>query len=142
MLTLSPIGVVQTASKNIPWHWSVSREVGTLMIDPPYSVGLRDLEPGQLLVVIFHFHQSRPFTLQNLMAKPPHLQAERGLFSTCSPIRPNPLGLSVVRVLQVDGRRRRVQGIDMRDGTPILDLKPYVPAPSEGSPAPDQGAVP
>lgn len=142
MVTLSPIGVVQTASKAIPRHWSVSQVEGTLVIDPQYQVGLQDIEPGQLLVVIFHFHQSRPFTPQNLVTKPPHLQEERGLFSTCSPTRPNPLGLSIVKVLQIDGNRLQVQGIDMLDGTPILDLKPYVPAASEGSPAQDQGAVP
>jgi tRNA-Thr(GGU) m(6)t(6)A37 methyltransferase TsaA len=142
MVTLSPIGVVQTASKAIPRHWSVSQEEGTLVIDPQYQVGLRDIEPGQLLLVIFHFHKSRPFTPRNLVTKPPHLEEERGVFSTCSPTRPNPLGLSIVRVLQVDGNRIRVQGIDMLDGTPILDLKPYVPAALEGSPAQDQGAVP
>jgi tRNA-Thr(GGU) m(6)t(6)A37 methyltransferase TsaA len=142
MVTLSPIGVVQTASKAIPRHWSVSQEEGTLVIDPQYQVGLRDIEPGQLLLVIFHFHQSRPFTPRNLVTKPPHLEEERGVFSTCSPTRPNPLGLSIVRVLQVDGNRIRVQGSDMLDGTPILDLKPYVPAALEGSPAQDQGAVP
>jgi len=147
MVTLSPIGVVQTASKNIPRHWSVSQVEGTLVIDPLYQVGLRDIEPGQLLVVIFHFHHSRPFTPQDLATKPPHLEQERGVFSTCSPTRPNPLGLSIVRVLRVDGNRLQVQGIDMRDGTPILDLKPYVPADGEAAVAGDEpgqnpGAVP
>jgi tRNA-Thr(GGU) m(6)t(6)A37 methyltransferase TsaA len=127
MITLSPIGAVQTACQDLPRHYSVSQEEGTLVIEPQYRLGLRDIEPGQFLVVIFHFHQSRPFTPQNLVTKPPHLQEERGVFSTCSPTRPNPLGLSIVRVLQVDDNRIRVQGIDMRDGTPILDLKPYVP---------------
>lgn len=147
MITLAPIGVVRTASKDIPRHWSVSQEEGTLVIDPQYQIGLRDLKPGQLLVVIFHFHRSRPFTPLNLVTKPPHLNEDRGVFSTCSPIRPNPLGLSFVRVLRVDGNRLQVHGIDMLDGTPILDLKPYVAAvgetaASEGSPDHDQGAVP
>lgn len=127
MVTLRPIGVVRTAAQNIPRHWSVSREEGTLVIDPQYLPGLRDIKPGDLLVVIFHFHLSPAFNSRNLITKPPHLQEERGVFSTCAPTRPNPLGLSVVQVLQVDGNRLQVQGIDMLDGTPILDLKPYVP---------------
>jgi tRNA-Thr(GGU) m(6)t(6)A37 methyltransferase TsaA len=146
MITLAPIGVVRTASKDIPRHWSVSLVEGTLVIDPQYRVGLRDIEPGQLLVVIFHFHQSRPFTPQNLVTKPPHLEEERGVFSTCAPTRPNPLGLSIVRVLQVDANRLQVQGIDMLDGTPILDLKPYVPpvasAASGDAPGQNLGALP
>jgi tRNA-Thr(GGU) m(6)t(6)A37 methyltransferase TsaA len=142
MLTLTPIGVVQTTSKIIPRHWSISQEEGTLVIDPQYQVGLRDIKPDELLVVIFHFHLSRAFRPRYLVTKPPHLQEERGVFSTCSPTRPNPLGLSIVRVLQVDGNRIRVQGVDMLDGTPILDLKPYVPATGADIPGQNAETVP
>ena len=133
MLTLEPIGQVKTTAKSIPRHWTVSPEEGTLVIDPQYQEGLRDITPGQLLVVIFHFHRSRPFTSRDLVTKPPHLQENRGVFSTCSPTRPNPLGLSILEVLMIEGNHIQVKGIDMLDGTPILDLKPYIPAVDEAA---------
>lgn len=124
-LELAPIGVVRTAATDLPRHCSVSDVEGRLVVDERYVDGLRDVEPGQLLAVIFWFHESPPFGAGHLRQTPPTATEPRGIFSTCSPIRPNPLGHSVVEVLGVDGREVSVRGIDMRDGTPILDLKPY-----------------
>lgn len=137
MLTLEPIGQVKTKAKSIPRHWTVSQEEGTLVIDPQYQEGLRDITPGQLLVVIFHFHRSRAFTSRDLVTQPPHLQENRGVFSTCAPSRPNPLGLSIVEVLMIERNLIKVKGIDMIDGTPILDLKPYIPPGDEAAKAED-----
>jgi tRNA-Thr(GGU) m(6)t(6)A37 methyltransferase TsaA len=121
-----PIGVVRTESQTIPRHWSVSDVEGWLEIDPAFISGLKDMVPEERILVFFVFHQSPPFTKELLIQTPPHRREPRGVFSTCSPVRPNPLGMSVVRVLSVDGSRIHVKGLDMRDGTPIVDLKPFV----------------
>jgi len=126
-IVFTPIGVVAVEAAEVPRHYTVSDLEGLLLLDPAYEPGLRDLQPGQHLVVLFHFHQSPPFTPERLIQKPPHREERLGVFSTCSPIRPNPLGLSILKVLAVEGNVIRVRGLDMRDGTPILDLKPYVP---------------
>ncbi len=119
-----PIGVVRTESRTLPRHWSVSEVEGWLEIDPAYASGLKDIVAQERILVYFIFHQSPSFTKVLLIQKPPHRNAPRGVFSTCSPVRPNPLGMSVVQVLSVDGCRIRVRGLDMRDGTPIIDIKP------------------
>jgi tRNA-Thr(GGU) m(6)t(6)A37 methyltransferase TsaA len=125
-IEFKPIGYVRTEATTVPRHWSISAVEGRLVIDPQYQEGLKDIEPGQRLVVLFHFHRSPAFIPANLIQKPPHREARRGVFSTCSPRRPNPLGMSVVEVLGIQGNTIRVKGIDMVDGTPILDLKPLV----------------
>ena len=127
-ITMEPIGTVETEATEIPRHWSVSAVEGTLIIDARYREGLRDIRSGQRIVVLFHFHQSPPFTAGMLVQQPPHRDEPRGVFSICSPRRPNPLGMSVLEVLAVDGGRIRVRGLDMRPGTPILDIKPHVTA--------------
>jgi len=121
-----PIGYVSTEATELPRHWSVSDVEGRLVINPQFQNGLKDIEPGQRLVVLFHFHRSPEFTPERLVQKPPHRDAELGVFSICSPVRPNPLGMSVVRVLAINDNVITVKGIDMLDGTPILDLKPYI----------------
>jgi tRNA-Thr(GGU) m(6)t(6)A37 methyltransferase TsaA len=126
-IELKPIGYVHTEATEMPRHWSVSDVEGLLVIEPQYQAGLQDIEPGQRLVVLFHFHRSPEFTPDRLLQKPPHRDVKLGIFSICSPVRPNPLGLSIVRVLAIKENVIEVQGIDMLDGTPILDLKPYIP---------------
>ena len=125
-VTMEPIGVVHTGADRVPRHWTVSDVKGTLVIDKKYQKGLKDIQEGQQIVVIFHFHKSPKFTLDLLFQQPPHRNEKRGVFSICSPNRPNPVGMSVVDVLRVEDNVIHVQGIDMLDGTPILDLKPFV----------------
>lgn len=86
--------------------------------------GLKDIQKGQDIIVIFHFHQSPEFTVNHLIQKPPHRNEQLGVFSTCSPIRPNPIGMSVLRVIDIKGNVIQVKGLDMVDSTPILDIKP------------------
>lgn len=131
-IEFTPIGFVKTETDKVPRHCSVSAVEGRLVIDPQFQEGLRDLEPGQRLVVLFHFDRSPVFTADRLVQKPPHLHKRLGVFSTCSPVRPNPLGLSILEVLEVRDNVLRVKGLDMLDGTPILDLKPLVPPPEAG----------
>ena len=125
-ITMEPIGVVHTDADKVPRHWTVSDVKGTLVIDEKYQKGLKDIQPGQQIVVIFHFHKSPKFTSGLLVQKPPHRNEKLGVFSICSPNRPNPVGMSVLDVLQVEDNIIYVQGLDIIDGTPILDLKPFV----------------
>jgi tRNA-Thr(GGU) m(6)t(6)A37 methyltransferase TsaA len=122
---MKPIGYVRTSAERLPRHWSISRVEGELVIEPEYAEGLRDVEAGQMIVVLFVFHRSPPFENSLLTQRPPHHGRLRGLFSICSPVRPNPIGLSVVEVTGVDANVVKVTGLDMYDGTPILDIKPY-----------------
>lgn len=128
---MTPIGTVRTDAVDLPRHWSLSDVKGTLEINPEYTPGLRDIEPGQKIVVLFYFHKSPPFSEDLLFQTPPHKSEAKGVFSICSPRRPNPIGLSVVEVTAVSGNRIDVRGIDMFDGTPILDMKPHIIGPSE-----------
>lgn len=125
-IELRPIGFVRTDAREVPRHWSVSDVVGTLTLDDEYVEGLVDTEAGERIVVIFHFHRSPEFSAELLRQTPPHTGKKTGIFSTCSPVRPNPLGMSVLEVLGVEGATVRVRGLDMLDGTPILDIKPYI----------------
>ena len=125
-IELRVIGFVRTDTEELPRHWSISDVEGTLVIDEEYSEGLRDIEGGQRIVVIFHFHRSPGFSSDLLRQTSGHTGREMGVFSTCSPIRPNPIGMSVVEVLGIRGANIDVRRLDMLDGTPILDIKPYV----------------
>jgi tRNA-Thr(GGU) m(6)t(6)A37 methyltransferase TsaA len=125
-IIMEPIGFVRTAAKKVPRHWSVSNVEGTLVIDEKYLQGLKDVRAGQRIVVIFHFHRSPKFTSTFLTQTPPHRRRNMGVFSICSPIRPNPIGMSVLEVLGTERNRISVKGLDMEDGTPILDIKPHV----------------
>jgi tRNA-Thr(GGU) m(6)t(6)A37 methyltransferase TsaA len=122
---MRPIGQVCTEEAKPPRHWSISEVEGTLEIRPRYLDGLSDIRPGERIVVLFAFHRSPRFARRHLKQVPPTRNEPRGVFSTCSPVRPNPIGLSVLEVLAVEGSRLRVRGLDMLNGTPILDLKPY-----------------
>ncbi len=133
-ICFEPIGIVRSDVEKPPRHWSVSDVKGELYIDPKYSKGLKDIKAGQLIVVLFHLHKSPAFEERYLVQKPPHLEDMLGVFSTCSPRRPNPIGLSVLKVLNIKDNVITVKGIDMFDGTPILDIKPYIKAENSHNP--------
>lgn len=120
-----PIGYVRCKEEKVPRHWAVSDLTGTLAIEAVYERGLRDISAGDRIVVLFHFHRNRPFTKEHLVQVPPAQGKEQGVFSTCSPNRPNPVGMSVLTVIAVNGNRIEVRGLDMLDGTPVLDIKPF-----------------
>jgi len=123
-LEFEPIGFVKTAVEKVPRHWTVSEAEGEIVLNEEYAEGLKDIKPGQRIVVLFHFHQSPRFTPDLLVQKPRHRNELLGVFSICSPVRPNPIGMSVVEVLGIEGTVIRIKGLDMRDGTPVLDIKP------------------
>jgi len=121
---MKAIGYVSTEAKEIPRSWQVSEVEGTLVIDEAYHEGLRDIKPGDRLYVIFHFHKSPEFSDQYMRIKPPVHDKEKGVFSTHSPIRPNPIGMSILEVIGIEANHIRVKGLDMLDKTPIWDIKP------------------
>ena len=121
---MKPIGFLSTDAEEIPRNWRVSDVEGTLTIDGCYLEGLRDIQVGQRIYVIFHFHKSPKFGSEFMRIKPPMRDRKIGVFSTHSPFRPNPIGLSLLEVLGIDGNTIHVKGLDMVDKTPILDIKP------------------
>ena len=123
-VTLAPIGHVRHRAAEVPRHWTVSELEGELELLPFYEEGLADISPGERITVLFIFDRSAPFTPDLLKQETRHSKQIKGVFSICSPKRPNPIGLSVLDVLAVDGCRVRVRGLDIFDGTPILDIKP------------------
>lgn len=127
-IDFTPIGWVRTEALDeaIPHFYMASEVEGTLEILPEYEKGIADITAGQRINVLFHFDRSPAFTQTRLQQIPRKRKQLRGIFSICAPTRPNAIGLSVVRVLAVNGCRIRVKGLDMFNGTPILDIKPTV----------------
>ena len=96
-----------------------------VLVDEPFQAALRDLEGFERTWLIYHFHRSGPW---RPLVVPYRAEVERGLFATRAPSRPNPIGMSAVKLLAVKGNVLEVRGVDILDGTPLLDIKPYVPA--------------
>ena len=126
-LNMQPIGTIHspyTETTQVPKGCGASHDAkGTLEILPRFEEGLTDIEGFSHLYVIWMFHKSEGF---QLMGTPPSDNTPHGVFATRSPRRPNPIGLTVVRLLRREGRMLQVSGVDMLDGTPILDIKPYL----------------
>jgi tRNA-Thr(GGU) m(6)t(6)A37 methyltransferase TsaA len=124
---MQPIGYVRSAyreTREIPKGLGAKHEAeGFLEIRPEFEAGLADIEGFSHLFVIWAFDRSEGF---NLTATPPSDDRPHGVFATRSPRRPNPIGLTVVELLSREGPVLRVRGIDMLDGTPVLDIKPYL----------------
>ncbi|MGA2674638.1 MAG: tRNA (N6-threonylcarbamoyladenosine(37)-N6)-methyltransferase TrmO [Terracidiphilus sp.] len=127
MFTPQPIGFVQSPFKEasaIPKGLGAQHpEEGVLRILPEFELGLTGIEGYSHLFVIWAFDRSDGF---DLMVTPPSDDRPHGVFTTRSPRRPNPLALTVVELLRREGGSLYVCGVDMLDGTPILDIKPYV----------------
>ena len=124
-IELLPIGVVKTDVKKVPRHWTISDAEGTLIIEEQYTKGIKDIHAGQRIVVLFHFHQNPQFKEDILVQVPPQGPGQRGVFGICSPVRPNPIGMSVAEVLGIEGSIIHIEGLDVIDETPGLDIKPY-----------------
>lgn len=127
MITMQPIGYVRspyTHTRDVPKGLGATHEAeGTIEIAPEFEPGLADVEGFSHLFVIWVFDRSEGCSLT---AQPPSDDRPHGVFATRSPERPNPIGLTVVELLGREGRVVRVRGIDMLDGTPVLDIKPYL----------------
>jgi len=124
---MQPIGYVRSphqSTQDVPRGLGAKHEAeGTLEILPEFEPGLLDIEGFSHLYVIWVFDRSEGVSLTGT---PPSDNRPHGVFATRSPFRPNPIGLTVVELLSREGRMLRVRGVDMLDGTPILDIKPYL----------------
>ena len=127
MFAMQPIGFVRspyTESAQVPKGMGARHDAeGILDILPELEEGLTDIEGFSHLFVLWVFDRAAGY---DLLAKPPLDNRPHGVFATRAPRRPNPIGLTVVQVLRRDGPRLHVRGVDMLDGTPILDIKPYL----------------
>jgi tRNA-Thr(GGU) m(6)t(6)A37 methyltransferase TsaA len=128
-ITYKPIGIVHSPFKKLegmPIQPAGAVGItGTIEIFKEYEAGLKDLDGFSHLIVLFHLHRSKGYKLQVI----PYLDdTPRGVFATRAPKRPNAIGLSVVQLIRITGRKLRIECVDMLDQTPVLDLKPYVPA--------------
>ena len=123
-----PIGTINTPfarAEGTPIQGALSDGVeGEVVLNAAFEAGLDDLTGFSHLVLIYLFDRMDGFELK---VKPYLDDQKRGIFATRSPKRPNPIGMTVVRLLNVDGCRLKVSGVDMLDGTPLLDIKPSVP---------------
>ena len=127
MFTPRPIGFVTSPYKSttdVPRGLGAQHEAeGVLKILPEFEPGLMDIEGFSHLFVLWEFDRSQGF---ELLGTPPSDNRQHGVFATRSPYRPNPIALTVVELLRRDGTDLYVRGVDMLDGTPILDIKPYL----------------
>jgi tRNA-Thr(GGU) m(6)t(6)A37 methyltransferase TsaA len=127
-INITPIGIIETPFddlKGMPIQPSGADKIqGTIIIDTEYEEGLSDLEGFSHIILLYHFHKSKGY---NLMVKPFMDDQQRGLFSTRAPRRPNPIGLSIVQLIKIENNKISIQGIDVLNGTPLIDIKPYVP---------------
>jgi tRNA-Thr(GGU) m(6)t(6)A37 methyltransferase TsaA len=127
MFSMQPIGYVRSPYKDtreIPKGLGAKHEAeGSLEIRAEFELGLTDIEGFSHLIVIWAFDRAAGF---DLVGRPPSDDRPHGVFATRSPRRPNPIGLTVVELIGREGAILRVRGIDMLEGTPILDIKPYL----------------
>jgi len=127
MFTSRPIGFVSSPYKDagqVPKGLGAKHEAdGVLKILLEFEPGLTDIEGFSHLIVIWEFDRSQGFAL---LGTPPSDNRAHGVFATRSPRRPNPIGLTIVELLRRDGTELHVRGVDMLDGTPILDIKPLL----------------
>lgn len=127
-ITYCPIGVIHSSFKsieNMPIQPAAAAGVrGTVEVYSEFASGLQDLDGFSHIILLYHFHRAG----KTKLIVTPFLDTEpRGLFATRAPSRPNPIGLSVVRLLGVEGSTLYIENVDVLDGTPLLDIKPYVP---------------
>ena len=127
-ITYHPIGVIHSSyldQPGTPIQGALNQEEEAMIeIFPEYEAGLKDLDGFSRIIVLYHFHKSKGY---HLTARPYLDDKPRGIFSIRGPRRPNPIGLTIVRLERVEKNRLFIKGVDMLEGTPVLDIKPYVP---------------
>jgi tRNA-Thr(GGU) m(6)t(6)A37 methyltransferase TsaA len=125
-INLKPIGFVHSPFKSIdeipPQSIYASDKIATIEIMDEYKEGLKDLDKFSHIVVQFYFHKSKGY---NLLTLTPWSEEKKGVFATRSPRRPNPIGITIARLISIEGSTIKIQGVDMLDKTPVLDIKPY-----------------
>lgn len=131
-IIIKPIGIIETPFKtredlNIPPYkaeapYNDPNVLGIAHVYKEYCEGIRDIKAASSAMLIFHFNQSYGYTL---ITKSPSFQEPVGVFSTRSPNRPNGIGVTIVKLISIENCKITFQGVDMLDGTPLLDIKPY-----------------
>ena len=127
-VAFTPIGVVHSPYSEpagMPIQTVAAQGVaGTVLLDPAYAAGLKDIGGFSHLWLVVYLHRMQGYALEvtPYMDDKPH-----GVFATRSPRRPNPIGLSLVRLVRIEGATLHIEDIDLLDGTPVLDIKPYIP---------------
>ncbi|AUN11176.1 tRNA (N6-threonylcarbamoyladenosine(37)-N6)-methyltransferase TrmO [Clostridium botulinum] len=125
-IKLNPIGYIKSPFKNLeeipPQSIYAKDKKALIEIKEELVEGLKDLDKNSHIIILFYFNKSKDF---NLITKTPWSDEKKGVFSTRSPKRPNPIGLSIVKLIEIDHNKIIIKGIDMLDGTPVLDIKPY-----------------
>jgi tRNA-Thr(GGU) m(6)t(6)A37 methyltransferase TsaA len=132
-LKLEPIGIIHSPYKErveAPYQGYRSEDISRIEVFKEFEEGLKDIEGFSHIVVIFWFHRSQGY---HLLVRTPWDEALHGVFATRSPNRPCPLGLTVTELISRKGNTLDVRGLDAIDGTPLLDIKPYIPAIDERS---------
>ena len=126
-INYKPIGIINTPHKTkegMPIQTKGAKGIkGQIILKEEFTAGLNDLEGFSHIILIYHFHKSVGFELQT---RPFLDNTKRGVFSTRAPRRPNSIGISVVRLLNIDKNILDIENVDMIDGTPLLDIKPYI----------------
>lgn len=126
---IRPIGTIHspfTSLEDMPIQpKGAHNSIGTIELNEEYIEGLADLDGFSHLYLLYHFHEAK----ETKLSVTPFMDIiPRGVFSTRSPVRPNHIGLSIVELQEITGRYIKVRGIDILDGTPLLDIKPYIEA--------------
>ena len=128
ILELNPIGIIHSPYKNTgapPYQGYKSKEISHIEVFKEFEEGLKDIDGFSHIIVIYWFHKSQGY---HMLVKTPWDDSLHGLFTTRSPHRPCPLGLTVVELVAKERNILKVKGLDAIDGTPLLDIKPYVPS--------------
>lgn len=124
---MQPIGIIHSPfnkKQETPIQPVRSQSAGSVEVYAEYVAGLQDLDGFSHIILVYAFHQSEGYSL---LIKPFLDDQEHGLFATRYPYRPNPIGISIVQLESLNNNILKVMGIDVLDGTPLLDIKPYVP---------------
>jgi tRNA-Thr(GGU) m(6)t(6)A37 methyltransferase TsaA len=122
-ITLMPIGHIENTFNERAAPEVIRAEASRVVVDPDLEAGLLGLEAGEQVMVVYYFHRSQGFELLQHRRGDP-LEAELGVFALRSPDRPNPIGVTVVEVLEIEGCVLTVRGLDALNGSPLLDIKP------------------
>jgi len=124
-MQLTPIGIIHSVYKNRKECPSQGREeICSIEVSEQYAEGLKDIDGFSHLILFYSLHCSRN---DSLLVKTPWDSEAHGVFATRSPDRPNALGFSVVELIERDGNKLKVKGLDALEGTPLIDIKPYLP---------------
>lgn len=124
--SIKSIGIIRTpfkSSDNVPIQSVDSDKRGTIELYPEYQEALKSLDGFSHIILLYWFHKAKA---PKMVVKPYLDTEEHGLFSTRAPSRPNPIGISIVRLLSVEANHLEIEGVDMLDETPLLDIKPFV----------------